>query len=478
MPSLGGLLKKRRTKDSQTLSKEIGASSSPTTAQTQTSPNATDQQQQQHPSDGHSAATPTTTTTTPNPPTQHPTSDRPNPSSASHPASDGQPVSMQSAVSQSTPSNHPSPGLQQHASNQSNVASIQNIIHSPQPGSSHAGSAAQGGAQPSQQRTESRTTKGKYSLGDFALQRTLGTGSFGRVHLVQSKHNHRFYAIKVLKKAQVVKMKQVEHTNDERRMLNRVRHPFLITLWGTWQDSRNLYMVMDFVEGGELFSLLRKSQRFPNPVAKFYAAEVTLALEYLHSQQIIYRDLKPENLLLDRHGHLKITDFGFAKEVPDITWTLCGTPDYLAPEVVSSKGYNKSVDWWSLGILIFEMLCGFTPFWDSGSPVKIYENILRGRVKYPPYLNQDAVDLLSQLITADLTKRLGNLHGGSEDVKNHPWFAEVTWDRLARKDIDAPYVPPIRGGQGDASQYDRYPEETEAYGVHGDDVHGHLFPDF
>lgn len=217
-----------------------------------------------------------------------------------------------------------------------------------------------------------RATKGKYSLSDFNIQRTLGTGSFGRVHLVQSKHNQRFYAVKVLKKQQVVKMKQVEHTNDERKMLQRVKHPFLVTLWGTFQDSRNLYMVMDFVEGGELFSLLRKSQvgdidyftfysdyysifdymdsleekRFPNPVAKFYAAEVTLALDYLHSMHIIYRDLKPENLLLDRHGHLKITDFGFAKEVPDITWTLCGTPDYLAPEVVSSKGYNKSVDWY------------------------------------------------------------------------------------------------------------------------------------
>ena len=215
-----------------------------------------------------------------------------------------------------------------------------------------------------------RTTKGKYALTDFTIQRTLGTGSFGRVHLVQSKHNQRFYAVKVLKKQQVVKMKQVEHTNDERRMLQKVKHPFLVTLWGTFQDSKNLYMVMDFVEGGELFSLLRKSQvsdisydfyceyysvweymdslyekRFPNPVAKFYAAEVTLALDYLHSMHIIYRDLKPENLLLDRHGHLKITDFGFAKEVPDITWTLCGTPDYLAPEVVASKGYNKSVDW-------------------------------------------------------------------------------------------------------------------------------------
>ncbi|MCJ1400941.1 camp-dependent protein kinase catalytic subunit [Xylographa trunciseda] len=332
-----------------------------------------------------------------------------------------------------------------------------------------------------------RTTKGKYTLTDFNIQRTLGTGSFGRVHLVQSKHNQRFYAVKVLKKQQVVKMKQVEHTNDERRMLQRVKHPFLVTLWGTFQDSKNLYMVMDFVEGGELFSLLRKSQenmsslhakRFPNPVAKFYAAEVTLALDYLHSMHIIYRDLKPENLLLDRHGHLKITDFGFAKEVPDITWTLCGTPDYLAPEVVASKGYNKSVDWWSLGILIFEMLCGFTPFWDGGSPMKIYENILKGRVKYPPYIHPDAQDLLQRLITPDLTKRLGNLHSGSKDVMQHPWFAEVTWDRLAKKDIDAPYVPPVKGGVGDASQFDKYPEETEQYGQMGDDPHGHFFKDF
>ncbi|KAK0646561.1 kinase-like domain-containing protein [Cercophora newfieldiana] len=331
---------------------------------------------------------------------------------------------------------------------------------------------------PIQQLEQPRVTKGKYSLADFDILRTLGTGSFGRVHLVRSKHNQRFYAVKVLKKAQVVKMKQVEHTNDERRMLGEVKNPFLITLWGTFQDSRNLYMVMDFVEGGELFSLLRKSGRFPNPVAKFYAAEVTLALEYLHQRNIIYRDLKPENLLLDRHGHLKITDFGFAKRVPDKTWTLCGTPDYLAPEVVSNKGYNKSVDWWSLGILIYEMLCGYTPFWDSGSPIKIYENILRGKVKFPAYINPDAKDLLEKLITADLTKRLGNLYGGSRDVKDHQWFQEVTWDRLARKDIDPPYTPPVKAGAGDASQFDRYPEDTEEYGQTGHDEFGHLFVDF
>ncbi|KAI1661591.1 Pkinase-domain-containing protein [Daldinia decipiens] len=357
-----------------------------------------------------------------------------------------------------------------------NLPSINNLINLPQ-NDGHPG-APPTHQQHQSQPSEVRVTKGKYSLTDFDLLRTLGTGSFGRVHLVQSKHNQRFYAVKVLKKAQVVKMKQVEHTNDERRMLGEVKHPFLITLWGTFQDPKNLYMVMDFVEGGELFSLLRKSGRFPNPVAKFYAAEVTLALEYLHSRNIIYRDLKPENLLLDRHGHLKITDFGFAKRVPDKTWTLCGTPDYLAPEVVSNKGYNKSVDWWSLGILIYEMLCGYTPFWDSGSPMKIYENILRGKVKYPAYVHPDAQNLLELLITPDLTKRLGNLYGGSQDVKNHPWFAEVTWDRLSRKDIDAPYTPPVKAGAGDASQFDRYPEETEKYGQSGSDEYGYLFPDF
>ncbi|TKA82623.1 cAMP-dependent protein kinase type 2 [Friedmanniomyces simplex] len=405
------------------------------------------------------------------------------------------PPSTAASKSAAAPANTPQ-SMNNHAGGQlqgqnpsastQNVPSIQNMIHQPNYSGGGGNDSGYGSADNSAGQNNNvptlnlpttqkgganpvRETKGKYTLTDFTISRTLGTGSFGRVHLVQSKHNQRFYAVKVLKKQQVVKMKQVEHTNDERRMLQRCRHPFLITLWGTWQDSKNLYMVMDFIEGGELFSLLRKSQRFPNPVAKFYAAEVTLAIDYLHSMNIIYRDLKPENLLLDRHGHVKITDFGFAKEVPDITWTLCGTPDYLAPEVVSSKGYNKSVDWWSLGILIFEMLAGFTPFWDSGSPLKIYENILKGRVKYPPYIHPDAQDLLGKLITADLTKRLGNLHGGSKDVMTHPWFAEVTWERLAKKDIDAPYVPPVQGGVGDASLFDKYPEETEAYGQSGED---------
>ncbi|KIX06094.1 cAMP-dependent protein kinase type 2 [Rhinocladiella mackenziei CBS 650.93] len=432
MPTFGGLLKKKKTKEpSEDKSSGSGAYQPiqyKSSQKTDTSTTASSKTTSDAPTQSTAATTTAATTTT------------------------------------TTVISTPDPNAKPAESNGASNMNIANLV------SPAAGTADAKGA--------TRQTKGKYTLSDFTIQRTLGTGSFGRVHLVQSKHNQRFYAVKVLKKAQVVKMKQIEHTNDERRMLQRVKHPFLITLWGTFQDSKNLYMVMDFIEGGELFSLLRKSQRFPNPVAKFYAAEVTLALEYLHGQNIIYRDLKPENLLLDRHGHIKITDFGFAKDVPDITWTLCGTPDYLAPEVVASKGYNKSVDWWSLGILIFEMLCGFTPFWDGGSPVKIYENILKGRVKYPPYIHHDAQDLLVQLITSDLTKRLGNLHGGPADIKNHPWFAEVTWERLVKKDIDAPYVPPVKGGAGDASQFDKYPEETEEYGKKGEDPFGHFFTEF
>ncbi|KAK5990065.1 cAMP-dependent protein kinase type 2 [Cladobotryum mycophilum] len=517
MPSLGGFLKKKRTREGNT--DPSAANPTSPVAPTASKPFESSSSTSSHPP----RQLPVQASSTASPGSISPSAPASVPESEKGTATENnqqQRLSQQQNTMNPVPSSYAAPASMAHDSQ--NLPSISNLINSPQnDGSPNSGSnnnnnnnyssyqanpsndpagpmqqqqiqAQQMQQQQQQQQqqphhhhqqqasvSEPRVTKGKYSLNDFEILRTLGTGSFGRVHLVQSKHNQRFYAVKVLKKAQVVKMKQVEHTNDERRMLSDVKHPFLITLWGTFQDWKNLYMVMDFVEGGELFSLLRKSGRFPNPVAKFYAAEATLALEYLHLKNIIYRDLKPENLLLDRHGHLKITDFGFAKRVPDKTWTLCGTPDYLAPEVVSNKGYNKSVDWWSLGILIYEMLCGYTPFWDSGSPMRIYENILKGKVKYPAYINPDAQNLLERLITADLTKRLGNLFGGSQDVKNHPWFAEVTWDRLARKDIDAPYTPPVKAGSGDASQFDRYPEDPEKYGgPDGSDEYGHLFTEF
>ncbi|CAO3641170.1 unnamed protein product [Mucor hiemalis] len=323
---------------------------------------------------------------------------------------------------------------------------------------------------------DQRKNRPKLKLDDFHLLRTLGTGSFGRVHLAQSRHNGRYYAIKVLKKTEVVRLKQVEHTNNEKHILESVANPFLVNLWGTFQDDANLYMVMDYVPGGELFSVLRKSKRFPDHVAKFYAAEVALAIEYLHNKDIVYRDLKPENLLLDVNGHIKITDFGFAKYVPDITWTLCGTPDYLAPEVIQSKGYGKAVDWWSLGILIFEMLAGYPPFYDDDH-LKLYEKILQGKIRWPSYFDPHAKDLLKHLLTSDLSRRYGNLKNGASDIKNHPWFHGVDFDRVANRQIRAPYVPQLKN-DGDASNFDKYPETNEQYGLPTEDPYREKFSDF
>ncbi|KAG1254426.1 hypothetical protein G6F68_010855 [Rhizopus microsporus] len=274
---------------------------------------------------------------------------------------------------------------------------------------------------------DQRKSKPKLKLDDFNLLRTLGTGSFGRVHLSQSKHNHRYYAIKVLKKTEVVRLKQVEHTNNEKHILESVAYPFLVNLWGTFQDDANLYMVMDYVPGGELFSILRKQKKFSEQAAKFYAAEVVLALAYLHEQDIVYRDLKPENILVDDRGHVKLTDFGFAKRIEDTTWTVCGTPDYLAPEIIISKGYTKAVDWWGLGVLIFEMVTGKAPFIDK-NPVNLYQKILECRVEWPEEMSGDLKDLLQNLLTSDLEVRFT-----SQEIKKHAWFSDIDFDQVLKR---------------------------------------------
>ncbi|KAJ3145870.1 camp-dependent protein kinase catalytic subunit [Irineochytrium annulatum] len=336
-------------------------------------------------------------------------------------------------------------------------------------------------------------------LTDFQIDRTLGTGSFGRVHLVRLKQTNRYYAMKVLRKSEIVRMKQVEHTVNEKAILERLRHPFLVSMLGTFQDSCNIYFFMEYVQGGELFSYLRRCGRFQNHVARFYAAEVVLAFENLHASNIIYRDLKPEvwveellyvavlkflnvffdheqNLLIDAQGHVKITDFGFAKEVPDVTWTLCGTPDYLAPEIIQSKGYGKAVDWWALGVLIYEMLAGHPPFYDEDH-FKLYEKILACKPKFPSHFDPLAKDLVKHLLTTDLTKRYGNLKAGVGDIKRHKWFSGIDWVKLEALQIQSPYLPPVKG-EGDTSNFDNYAEDHEPYGVPGPDPYKDKFAGF
>ena len=224
------------------------------------------------------------------------------------------------------------------------------------------------------------------------------TGTFARVCLVQPSDapdtsleqqdkNGRaeVYALKILRKTEVIKLKQVDHVRHERAVLADVAgHPFITNLLASFSDHDSLYMLLDYVPGGELFSYLRKLRRFDKMMARFYAAEIVLVLEYLHEQQggIAYRDLKPENLLLDREGHIKLVDFGFAKRLghrddrPVETYTLCGTPEYLAPEVIHNKGHTTAVDWWALGILVYEFLTGYPPFWHQ-NPIEIYKQYVK-----------------------------------------------------------------------------------------------------
>ncbi|CDJ65456.1 AGC kinase, putative [Eimeria necatrix] len=217
---------------------------------------------------------------------------------------------------------------------------------------------------------------------------------------------------------------------------------------------------MEFVNGGELFSYLRRQICVSVEQARLYAAEITLAFEYLHGRSVAYRDLKPENLLLDAQGHIKLTDFGFAKVVTGRTWTLCGTHEYLAPESITRRGDGLQVDWWALGILLFEMLAGRPPFVDD-TPLGIYKKIIAGKVEFPPLFDSAAKSLVRRLLIHEPNKRYGCLKDGALDVKNHKFFRGLDWGLCLRRQLRPPYKPNTRGPR-DSSMFDTYAESTES----------------
>jgi len=232
----------------------------------------------------------------------------------------------------------------------------------------------------------------------------------------------------------------------------KIQHPFIVNLNYAFQTKDKLYMILDYINGGELFFHLKKEGRFAENRVKMYAAEIASALDHLHNLDIVYRDLKPENILLDSEGHICITDFGLSKQIESSegTHTFCGTPEYLAPEVLKGQGHGTAVDWWSLGTLLYEMLTGLPPFYAQNVNV-MYTKILSGELKFPAYISDNAKSLLEGLLTRDPEKRLGS-HGGTE-VKHHPWFGDIDWDKLVRKEIDPPFKPKVKSAD-DTSQID------------------------
>ncbi|KAG7201762.1 hypothetical protein KM043_004483 [Ampulex compressa] len=295
------------------------------------------------------------------------------------------------------------------------------------------------------------------TLEDFERFRTLGTGAFGRVILVKHKPSAAYYAMKIIDKAKIVKMKQMDHTYNEKRILQCVQFPFLVFMEFTFMDNSNVYMVLPYVNGGEMFGHLRRMGKFDESLARFYAAQVALALEYMHHCSLVYRDLKPENILIESTGYIRVTDFGFCKMIENRTWTLCGTPEYLAPEVILSKGYGKSVDWWSFGVLIYEMNAGYPPFY-AQEPMKIYEKIVAGKYKFAHHFGEELRDMLKNILQVDLTRRFGNLRGGSMDIKGHRWFQSTDWNQIYHQKIQPSFVPKCANPE-DTSNFDRYEEE-------------------
>jgi len=268
----------------------------------------------------------------------------------------------------------------------------------------------------------------------------LGQGAFGIVTLVADPYTQTSYALKAIVKSQIVQLQQQKHIVNEMQIMRRLAQnhcPFLVNLIATYKDTLRVYFLLDVCLGGELFTILRRRRNFSEKTARFYTACVTEAFVFMHNQDIIYRDLKPENLVLNNDGYLKITDFGFAKEVTHKTFTLCGTPDYLAPEIVTGQGHGRAVDWWTLGVLLYEMVASIPPFYDE-TPINTYKKIIKGRVKWFRHFSPEVRMLIQAFIRVRPIKRIGMQRGGAQQIRRHQFFHGFDWKKLVNGEIKAP----------------------------------------
>ena len=299
------------------------------------------------------------------------------------------------------------------------------------------------------------------SLEDFKTLKVIGKGSFGKVYLVKNINSDKIYAMKVLDKKFLIQKKQISHTKTERIALEKLKHPFIVRLYYAFQDMKNLYFITEFLQGGELFFHLRKNSSFKEKAVKFYMSQVLLALEFMHNNNYIYRDLKPENIMIDKEGNIKLTDFGLSKIVKpnETTYTLCGTAEYLAPEILFGQGYDKTCDWFSFGVSLFEMFCGYHPFRSNSK--KIDPTIYLRKTYIPDKVGKDAKDLIEKLFVNNPKKRLG--YKSANEVKNHPFFKDIDFNKVLNKEYKPPFVPKL-----DSDIDLKYFEEIHGEGIEGE----------
>ena len=298
----------------------------------------------------------------------------------------------------------------------------------------------------------------KINLDDFDFYQKLSKVNNGVLRLCQKIENGHYFCMRVLKKVEILESKIIEHLYNEYKILLKIYHPFIIQLKGiNTKDPKGLYFLFEFVQGGELLNILERNIKFPEEQAKFYAASLVTVIDYLHKKNIIYRNISLENIMLTSNGYIKITNFNNAKILKsDYTNTLCGTPEYSSPEMLNRKGHGKSHDIWGLGILLYHMLIGHTPFEDS-DPLKMQQKILKGKPVFPKSstISKNAKNLIKHLLIVDPKKRLGSGKNGIYDIISNPFFKGFDWKNLLFQNLVPPYVPLIKGNN-DISNFKKY----------------------
>ncbi|XP_047971638.1 serine/threonine-protein kinase AtPK1/AtPK6-like [Salvia hispanica] len=290
----------------------------------------------------------------------------------------------------------------------------------------------------------------KLGPGDFEIMRVIGKGAFGKVFQVRMKGKSGggdgIFAMKVMRKDTIIKNNHVDYMRAERDILTKVVHPFIVQLQYSFQTKSKLYLILDFINGGHLFYHLYRQGIFSEDQARVYTAEIVSAVSHLHKNGIVHRDLKPENILMDSDGHVMLTDFGLAKEIDESSRSnsLCGTTEYMAPEILQSKGHNKNADWWSVGILLYEMLTGKPPFVHANRK-KLQEKIINEKLKLPPRLTSEAHSLLRGLLQKDPLNRLGSGTRGAEEIKSNKWFSTINWKKIEEREIKPKFKPDVSG---------------------------------